>query len=222
VNSQTNDSKDARRDELKEAAIDVFAEHGYHTAKVSEIVAAAGVSQGTFYNYYDGKRQLFEEILNDFLTLVIRTIGAWKPGKLDSRRDLRDELVRVGTKLTGVLDDRRKLTAIFFRQSQAGTPEFRTLVRDFHETLAGMLTQFNRILHDRGLIESANFRILAFTTIGMVERIIMEHVVHDNFDDVPHEAIVEHLVTHFLSGTREPLDLESPDGFEEDDLPREE
>lgn len=201
----SDNSKDRRREELKEAAIAIFADHGYHAAKVSQIVGLAGVSQGTFYNYYDGKRQLFEEILQDFLSLVVRTIGGWKPRKLDSRQALRSELIRVGTRLTEVLDERRELTSIFFRMSRAGSPEFETLVREFYDTLAGMLTHFNEILHERGLIENANFRVMAFMTIGMVERIIMEHVVHENFDEVPHQAIVEHLVIHYLSGTTEPM-----------------
>jgi AcrR family transcriptional regulator len=215
--TESTDAKDRRREELKDAAIDIFSEQGFHATKVSEIVAEAGVSQGTFYNYYDGKRQLFEEILHDFLSLVVRTIGGWTPANLDSRDDLRRELTRVGTQLTEVLEERRGLTAIFFKESSAETPEFGTIVREFHETLAGMLTHFNEVLHERGLIEDGNFRVLAFMTIGMVERIIMEHVVYDNFDSIPHETIVEHLVAHYLSGTQRPLDSidASPEDEEE-------
>ena len=207
-----DEKRDRRREEIKEAAIDVFAQKGFHAAKVSDIVAEVGVAQGTFYLYYDGKRQIFEEILNDFLSLLLETIANWEPGSLDSREALGRQLRRVGMQLTEIIDEREKLAAIYFKESMSSTPEFETLVRDFHEALISMLTQFNRILYRLDLIESANFRILANMTIGMVERIIMEYVIHDNFEDVLHEEIVEHLVVHYLSGTSESADLpEAPE-----------
>lgn len=105
-----------------------------------------------------------------------------------------------------MIDERQKLATIYFKQSMAASPEFDTLVRQFHQTLTSMLTTFNEVLYERELIASADFRILATMTIGMVERIVMEYVIHDNFDEVAHEAIVEHLVVHYLEGTSEPMD----------------
>ena len=75
-----------RRAALKQAAIEVFSEKGYHSAKVSEIVEAVGVAQGTFYLYYEGKQQLFGELLNDFLSLVVQTVANWEPASLETPR----------------------------------------------------------------------------------------------------------------------------------------
>lgn len=199
------EKRDRRKEEIKQAAIEIFADKGYHAAKVSDIVAEVGVAQGTFYLYYDGKNQIFEEILNDFLSLLLRTIANWEPGSLDSREALGRELRRVGMRLTEIIDDRQKLASIYFKESMSTTPEFESLIRGFHEALTSMMTQFNKILHERDLIASADFQFLANMTIGMAERIIMEYVIHDKFDDVPHEEIVEHLVVHYLTGTSEPI-----------------
>jgi len=198
--------KSRRREELKQAAIDIFAEHGYHSAKVSEIVEQVGVAQGTFYLHFDGKEQIFEEILTDFLSLLLETVANWEPQTLDSRQDLRQELTRVGMRLTDIIAERQRLAAIYFNESTTERPEFESLVRGFHEALVGMLSQFNRVLHERGLIESARYEVLANMTVGMVERIIREYVIHDAFDEVPHDVLVEHLVVHYLSGTKEPMD----------------
>lgn len=195
-----------RQQEIKDAAIEIFADRGFHAAKVSDIVSEVGVAQGTFYLHFEGKRELFKEILRDFLSLVLETVDNWEPAALESREALREELIRVGTKLTRVLVDNRELTAIFFQELVSGTPEFDELVREFHTTLIEMLAGFNEVLYERELIESANFRILANMTIGMVERIIMEHVVHDEFTDTDPEVLVSHLVEHFLTGTTAPLD----------------
>lgn len=203
--SRREEKKEERREEIKQAAIKVFSERGYHAAKVSQIVKQVGVAQGTFYLYFEGKEQLFGEILDDFLEMVVATIANWEPADLDTRDALRRELTRVGLMLTDVLMENRELAAIFFREPLAVSQEFQTLIREFYETLGAMLTSFNRILHERGLIEEMNFRVLAYMTIGMVERVIKEYVVHGQLDDIPAEELVENLVVHYLSGTSQPI-----------------
>lgn len=193
--------RDRRQEALKQAAIQIFYEHGFHNAKVSQIVQQVGVAQGTFYLYFEGKQQLFGELISDFLELVVSTVASWEPAEIDSREILRQELTRVGLMLTHVLLDNQKITAIFFRESLAVAPEFNTLIRHFYETLQAMLTDFNRILCKRGLIAEMNFEILAAMTVGMVERVIMERIAHGGLGDAEPEEIVHHLVMHYLAGT---------------------
>lgn len=193
--------RDERRESIKQAAITVFSEKGYHNAKVSDIVASVGVAQGTFYLYYKGKQQLFGELLNDFLAMVVETVAAWEPASLETREDLGSELTRVGLMLTEVLSANRDLTTIFFKEAISVSSEFDELIQEFHDTLAAMLTTFNTILHGRGLIEPMNFELLAYATIGQVERIISEYVVNQTFKGVEPPELVDHLVWLFLTGT---------------------
>ncbi len=204
--SKREQRREDRRDEIKRAAILVFSEHGYHAAKVSQIVQEVGVAQGTFYLYFEGKEQLFGEILNDFLSLVVSTIAGWEPSDLDSREALKGDLTRVGLLLTDVLMDNREMTGIFFQESLAVSAEFQTLIREFYETLGAMLTSFNRILHERGLISKMNDRVVAYMTIGMVERVIKEYVVHGILEDIPAQEVVENLVVLYLAGTTQDVD----------------
>ncbi len=51
---------------LREAAIKVFAEKGFHDTKISDIVSAAGVSQPTFYNYFVSKDAAYEALVTEF------------------------------------------------------------------------------------------------------------------------------------------------------------
>ena len=201
--------REDRKIALKTAAIEVFSEKGYHNAKVSEIVELVGVAQGTFYLYYEGKQQLFSALLDDFLSMVVHTVANWEPSALHTIHDLRLELTRVGLMLTEVFDTNRGLATIFFKEASV-EPEFVQTVRSFYDTLAIMLTSFNRILCERGVIAPMNFRLLAFATIGQVERIISEHVIHQSFGPIAHREIVDHLVTLFLDGTRQPIHTSPP------------
>jgi AcrR family transcriptional regulator len=48
-----------RRQQILEAALAVFAAQGFHASNVSDVAAAAGVSQGTIYWYFESKEDLF-------------------------------------------------------------------------------------------------------------------------------------------------------------------
>ncbi len=47
------------------AGATVFAERGYHAARVDDIVAAADSSHGTFYLYFGSKEDLFDQLIAD-------------------------------------------------------------------------------------------------------------------------------------------------------------
>ena len=49
---------EARRTQILMGAAQVFAEKGYHKSTTKEIATAAGVSEGTIYNYFGNKREL--------------------------------------------------------------------------------------------------------------------------------------------------------------------
>ena len=58
------------RQKLLESAEQIFAELGYHDASIVKITEAAGVGQGTFYLYFSGKKQIFEEVVLDLNSRV--------------------------------------------------------------------------------------------------------------------------------------------------------
>lgn len=56
------------REMLIEAAIMEFSKHGYHGTKISEIVKRAGLSQPSFYLYFESKEAIFKELEGLFLS----------------------------------------------------------------------------------------------------------------------------------------------------------
>jgi AcrR family transcriptional regulator len=63
---------------LIETGHKVFAEKGYYATRVADVVAAAGVSHGVFYRYFDNKTQLFR-ILAERASERLRTTLAEIP-----------------------------------------------------------------------------------------------------------------------------------------------
>jgi TetR/AcrR family fatty acid metabolism transcriptional regulator len=72
--AERDDARGRRRDEKRErilaGAIEAFAAHGFHRARVSDVAKAAGVADGTIYLYFRNKDELlariFEQTLDRF------------------------------------------------------------------------------------------------------------------------------------------------------------
>lgn len=56
-----------REGEILKAALEVFTRKGYGAASIPEIAGLAGVSVGTIYNYYTGKRELFIAVMKNLI-----------------------------------------------------------------------------------------------------------------------------------------------------------
>ena len=74
------------RNRLLDAAVEVFAERGYERASVDAVVAAAGLSKGTFYWHFSSKAELFQALLEeridrpvDAVLEITRTAPAERP-----------------------------------------------------------------------------------------------------------------------------------------------
>ncbi|MFT4976968.1 MAG: AcrR family transcriptional regulator [Myxococcota bacterium] len=120
-----------RRSQILSAARQVFADQGYYRASVSDIVKAAGVARGTFYNYFDSKRAVFQAILDELMDAVnaaVVPIDILKPippqvgQNLDSLIAIctRPEVARIlFTEATSIDDESDQALKAFYRQAIA-------------------------------------------------------------------------------------------------------
>jgi AcrR family transcriptional regulator len=102
-----------RREQLLDAALDVFARKGIAGASVKDIAAAAGVTQGLLYHYFEGKNALLESLLQErsFLPQLRRQLESAADRSAD---DVLPELVRDYRR---VLSENAGLVTLFFSAS---------------------------------------------------------------------------------------------------------
>lgn len=63
VRSKPDELRDARRDQILDAALALFARRGLSGTKIADIAKAAGLSHGLVYHYFPSKAAIFEEII---------------------------------------------------------------------------------------------------------------------------------------------------------------
>lgn len=60
--------KPSKKELILDAAREIFAEKGYHTATSEEIAKRAGVGKGTIYQYFESKQEIFTEMHMRYLS----------------------------------------------------------------------------------------------------------------------------------------------------------
>ncbi len=60
---------------MLDAALQEFAHHGYGGASLNRIISAAGVSKGAMYYYFDGKEDLYADVLRRQLERLFAHTG---------------------------------------------------------------------------------------------------------------------------------------------------
>jgi AcrR family transcriptional regulator len=68
--------KDARPQEILDAALKVFAERGYAATRMEDIARRAGVTKGTIYLYFESKEAVFKALLAESVGQKIAELGA--------------------------------------------------------------------------------------------------------------------------------------------------
>jgi AcrR family transcriptional regulator len=64
-----------RRQAILDAALMVFAEHGFEAARLDEVAARAGVAKGTLYLYFKDKEALFEALVRGAVSPMLDKVG---------------------------------------------------------------------------------------------------------------------------------------------------
>ena len=68
-------SAPARREQLLEVALEVFARQGFHGTSMNDVADAAGVTKPVLYQHFDSKRELYLALLGDVGTQLITRIA---------------------------------------------------------------------------------------------------------------------------------------------------
>lgn len=115
-----NKSKESKRELITEAAIQVFSRKGYHHSKMEEIAMEAGIGKGTIYEYFPGKLQLLQDIMEQSYRLYDHTLDLTLAGGT-----LEDKLEAMIRGHLQFCQDNKDLTRILFLDTDVIDEELR-------------------------------------------------------------------------------------------------
>lgn len=186
-----------RRQQILDAAKEVFAEAGYHEASINAIIERARIARGTFYLYFQSKAAVFDALLDQAMSDLrarITRIDIENPAAPPPQVQLRDGLVRV---LEYILGDRR-LAMILLSGARAPEAEAATRLGAFFGEVHAVIRTALEHGIDMKLVRRCNVEVTAWALLGTVRGVI-EHVV-TTASPPPADEIVNELIAVALRG----------------------
>jgi len=187
-----------RREQLLDAATVCFAEQGYNAAKVSDVVARAGVAQGTFYLYFKSKREVLLALFERFCQALLDACGSDDdlPTTLEAYRE---RMLARARQVLRVTLEQRPLAAVFFKEALGADPDLERQLRAFHDAMAELTKRRLRRAMELGLIRPVDAEVAAYAISGMWERVVAHCLLMSPHPTDP-DQLAEQVVSLQLDG----------------------
>ena len=189
--------RERRRESLVKAATLVFSEKGYHQASVADIIQQAGVARGTFYLYFEDKRQVFDSILDALLQKVqaaIRPIrmevGA--PSPLAQLREILRAVISVAL-------EEREQTRILLDRAIGLDAESDARLTAFYDPLSARIEAAIRHGVTLGLVRPCAPQVAARCVLGMMKELISQASLNDS-GEIELDEMLEEIISFALTG----------------------
>lgn len=124
-----------RRGEIIAAAYEVFAEKGYHAAGIADIAARLDIGHGTFYRYFDNKRDILDHVVDHGVQHFLSVVMPDSLPDATDREELRAQLVGLGRRAFGIIDDDPRLPQLILFEVGAVDAELLQRVLGMLETV---------------------------------------------------------------------------------------
>lgn len=207
--------RQARRAQVLRHAKRIFARKGYHRTNVADIIARARIARGTFYLYFQNKKDLFEELLEQVVTELSRRIHRLRPGPDEPPpvEQLRANLRRV---MDFVLAE-RELTDILLNHSVGFDRELDAKIRDFYDRIAQLIQRSLDLGIEMNLVRKCDTRAVSYCILGGIKELVGVLSRTPRRDT---EALVEEILDFGLRGVARPELLQAINRNVSSDAPR--
>ncbi|KQW84003.1 TetR/AcrR family transcriptional regulator [Brevundimonas sp. Root1279] len=189
--------------EILAAALEVFAERGFHSARLEEVAQRAGVSKGALYLYFETKADLFRAVVADAIVPNLERVHAMVSADVHF-----DQAVRIGLRMLAakIISDRRITGVVKLVIAESRNhPELAAI---WHETVVepgiGLMSGLIAEAQKRGEVRAGDPRLFAF---GIMGPMVLSMVWRETFEPVGAQpidvvALAEQHLDTVLTGMR--------------------
>jgi AcrR family transcriptional regulator len=131
------------RREIIEAAFDCFADRGYHATGIADIAARLGIGHGTFYRYFENKRDIVEHVITDLIDKVIAALAAENaPEAVSTLEEYRVQTERIGEALDRIFGEDPRVARMLLLEAPGIDKEMGDRILGFFEMATALTASY--------------------------------------------------------------------------------
>ncbi len=180
-----------------QAALGLFARQGYHATTVADVIGELGVARGTFYRYFNDKRDLFDQLLENNFRYVKRVLplealeGSIKAPDLEA-------LLTASFMTLLAQPDSQEFMSMMVNDAAGADPFFAGKVNAFYDDLAEVFCSYISQVQTLGHFEDRDSMIYSYLILGVLKEIFVQWARGEKFDDL--EELIHEVATFIVYG----------------------
>lgn len=161
------ESRELRKEQILEAATVVFARHGFHKARMDDIVDEAGLSKGAVYWYFDSKDEIITTILDRFFEKELENFRLISQGE----GPIQDRLMTMLRSLANEIDEIADLMPIIYEFYAVAAREqaIRKTIQKYFQSYITLLEELIKVGIERGELRTVSPNDVALSLIALME-----------------------------------------------------
>ena len=163
-------SKVATRERILHAALQVFAEKGYHRALVDDIVRASRTSKGAVYHHFPNKEALFLALVDEFSARLAAAIAGAVAGAHGALGKV-EAALRAGLE---TFARHRELARILLLESVSLGPAYQAKRAEVHGRFAALIQAYLDQAAAEGSIPPLDTRVATLAWLGAVNEVVIQ------------------------------------------------
>ena len=163
-------AREARRTAVLAVARRIFADKGYHATSIDDIIASAGIARGTFYLYFESKRAIFDELLDELFTTLQSTVR-----RIETGPGARPPVEQMDATVDRVLDtllENREMAHILLREAVGIDDEFDTKLEQFYGRIEALIVSAVQTGERMGLVRPCDAPMVARCILGSAKELV--------------------------------------------------
>ncbi|MDB4965355.1 MAG: Transcriptional regulator, TetR family protein [Myxococcales bacterium] len=191
-------AREQRRTAVLAVARRIFADKGYHATSIDDIIAAAGIARGTFYLYFESKRAIFDELLDELFTTLqaqVRRIEVG-PNALPPVEQMNATVDRV----MQTLAENREVPRILLREAVGIDDEFDAKLEQFYGRIEALLTSAVLTGQQMNLVRPCDAGMVARCILGSAKELVHWAFVKQEPDALDLGHLGRELISFTLKG----------------------
>lgn len=166
------------RQEIIETAFDCFADAGYHATGIADIAQRLGIGHGTFYRYFENKRDIVEQVITDLLDRITANLTAQNaPDAPTSLQEYRDQTARIADALTDVFASDPRIPKLLLLEATSIDAAMTERVFEFFDVAATLTGAYFQHGVDQGYLRAdLDVEFSARAVNGMIMAVVLHSV----------------------------------------------
>lgn len=183
----TNKDREQKRQEIIIQAIQIFSQKGYHQTKIVDITSSLKISTGTFYLYFNNKRDLFMDVIDDVFRNIVGEAAIAIKGEKDFLERLKIRGRVFYEKYTKYNEILNQLRAELASEEQWPAEKINKI---YHGLTRPVIREIEDAIK-KGIIPQIDPDLLAYALTGLIEIMSLRVSLDKKYDL---EKIIEFIV----------------------------